>query len=521
MAETLDFEATDVVRIILQFCKENGLSQSYAAIEQECQISLNTVDNIAAFVTEIQEGRWDVVLPSVARLGIPQHKLEDLYEHVVIECAESLEFEAGKTLLQHAAAMTRMRQEQPQRYAKIERMFMQPNGFDAKEAYRGGSSRKKRREALAKSLASEVVEAQPARLLVLLNQALKWQKHKGIFLAGETFDVLRESASGEREKEESVVTEEHCVVSFGKRNHAECASFSPDGVSLATGSADGFIEVYDCNTGNLHKDLAYQAEEKLMMHDGAVLALDFSADGSMLASGSRDGKIKVWRVSTGHCLRKFDRAHTAGITAVYLSRDGKHVLSASFDRTARVHGLKSGKMLKELRGHASYVNDARYTTDGNEILTASSDGTVRVWDTRSGDFVREIRLPRGGSLSSSGMDTAVVCVVPLMVDPKRFIACPMGSAIHIMTTLGEVIQTLGGEVVCTRGFFVTCVVSPKEELIYALGEDGTAHCFSIASGARKSALRVHDSNALGICHHPRQNILASFAKQDSLRVWKP
>ena len=75
---------------------------------------------------------------------------------------------------------------------------------------------------------------------------------------------------------------------------------------------------------------------------------------------------------------------------MYLSRDGKHVLSASFDRTARVHGLKSGKMLKELRGHASYVNDARYTTDGNEILTASSDGTVRVWDTRSGDFVREI-----------------------------------------------------------------------------------------------------------------------------------
>jgi WD40 repeat-containing protein SMU1 len=38
--------------------------------------------------------------------------------------------------------------------------------------------------------------------------------------------------------------------------------------------------------------------------------------------------------------------------------------------------LKSGKMLKEMRGHASYVNDARYSADGARIISASSDGTV-------------------------------------------------------------------------------------------------------------------------------------------------
>jgi len=31
------------------------------------------------------------------------------------------------------------------------------------------------------------------------------------------------------------------------------------------------------------------------------------------------------------------------------------VLSGSYDGTVRVHGLKSGKMLKEFRGHTSYV----------------------------------------------------------------------------------------------------------------------------------------------------------------------
>jgi WD40 repeat protein len=44
----------------------------------------------------------------------------------------------------------------------------------------------------------------------------------------------------------------------------------------------------------------------------------------------------------------------------------------------RVHGLKSGKMLKEFRGHSSYVNYAIFTTDGSRVITASSDCTVKV-----------------------------------------------------------------------------------------------------------------------------------------------
>lgn len=35
-------------------------------------------------------------------------------------------------------------------------------------------------------------------------------------------------------------------------------------------------------------------------------------------------------------------------------------------------------MLKEFRGHSSYVNDAIFTSDGLRIITASSDCTVKV-----------------------------------------------------------------------------------------------------------------------------------------------
>jgi WD40 repeat-containing protein SMU1 len=73
---------------------------------------------------------------------------------------------------------------------------------------------------------------------------------------------------------------------------------------------------------------------------------------------------QVWKIKSGQCLRKFESAHSQGVTSLAFSRDGTHVLSASYDGLARVHGLKSGKMLKEFRGHTSYVNAALYSPDG-------------------------------------------------------------------------------------------------------------------------------------------------------------
>jgi WD40 repeat-containing protein SMU1 len=48
-------------------------------------------------------------------------------------------------------------------------------------------------------------------------------------------------------------------------------------------------------------------------------------------------------------------------------------------------------MLKEFRGHTSYVNDAIFSSEGGHVISASSDSTVRVWDAKTCECVHAFR----------------------------------------------------------------------------------------------------------------------------------
>ena len=78
-----------------------------------------------------------------------------------------------------------------------------------------------------------------ARLLTLLGQALKWQRQQGMLPPeGATFDVLAGGAARRLVEREAYVSVAGPVIKFGKKSHAECAAFSPDGALLATASDD-------------------------------------------------------------------------------------------------------------------------------------------------------------------------------------------------------------------------------------------------------------------------------------------
>jgi len=172
--------------------------------------------------------------------------------------------------------------------------------------------------------------------------------------------------------------------------HAEAVlsvAFSSDGKHLASGSGDTTVRLWNLNT---------QAPKfTLQGHTNWVLCIAWSADGVFLASGSMDCTVRLWDPLTGEARGGPLKGHKKHVTAIawepaHVAYPVVRFCSASADGTVRVWDAVRRSCLFTMSAHTKAIASVKWGGEGL-IYTASRDTTIYVWDATDGKVVRQLK----------------------------------------------------------------------------------------------------------------------------------
>lgn len=153
---------------------------------------------------------------------------------------------------------------------------------------------------------------------------------------------------------------------------------SPDGKSVAGGSADGEIIIWNIADG---KEISRYNQMPTGEHLQRIVALDFNPAATKLLFGTLDGVLALWDLTDGTAtvLEKAER----GIWTVDFNPDGRYAVSGDADGTLTLWDTWDGGALRRFREHRATITSAEFSPDGKHVATASRDHTALLWDMPS------------------------------------------------------------------------------------------------------------------------------------------
>jgi WD40 repeat protein len=131
-----------------------------------------------------------------------------------------------------------------------------------------------------------------------------------------------------------------------------------------------------------------------------VRSAAFSPDGRRIVTASGDKTARLWDAETGKPVGEELAGHDHYVYSAVFNPGGDRILTASWDKTARLWDAE-GKPIKELNEHSAAVRSAAFSPDGRRIVTASDDKTARLWDAETGQPIGEPLTGHEGDMYSA------------------------------------------------------------------------------------------------------------------------
>jgi WD40 repeat protein len=301
-----------------------------------------------------------------------------------------------------------------------------------------------------------------------------------------------------------VTGSQQCIME-GHSDNAMCIAFSPDSTTIASGSWDRTLRVWDADTG----------AQRLVMtgHTASVNALAFAPSGRIIVSASSDGTLRVWDVLSGTELRVIN-PDSGELRCVAFSPDGATVASAASNGTIQLWSAPSGSRQHALEGHGrDGVRSFAFSPDGKSIVSCDQYGfAARIWDATTGIKKRSLRedivsvaySPDGKSVAlglrdgttriwdvnthaktHSSTDDHQGAISSVSFSPDSMLIAS-GSSDHTVR-VWDAITGAEQHVMEVSDTAVSLAFSPDSRIIVCGQYDGTVQWWDVASGLEQSS----------------------------------
>jgi WD40 repeat protein len=241
-------------------------------------------------------------------------------------------------------------------------------------------------------------------------------------------------------------------------------------------------------------------------HADVVAAVAITRDGRLVVSGSWDRTLKLWDLANGLELRTL-AGHTGQVYAVAVTPDGRLAVSGSEDRTLKVWDLGNGVELHNLASHIEGVSAVAITPDGRLAVSGSYDNTLKVWDLATGTELCTLTGPTHGVPA-----VAVTTDGRLAVSGSGFWDPDL--KVWDLAT-GTELRTLAG-----HEYGVPAVaVTPDGRLVISGSGDNTLKVWDLATGVELHTLVGHAHWVSAVAVTPDGRLAVSGSTDTTLKVW--